>query len=221
MPRRVPVPVLRPALDLCQVTVAALDPDERVVLVNDSGKVGKYLGYRLRARQVTSLFLDRATPDTADAQVREWLGQGPIAGVYFLPGMDVEAPSGADRPGSLARREREAGQDPVCDHARPAGQPLPGVRNTSRRVPRLWPEGATAPLGGAIVGFAKAYAMERPEALVKAVDFALGADERKVAECLINETLRDPGAVEIGCPLENAQGNPDKPRASANGMASA
>ena len=32
--------------------------------------------------------------------------------------------------------------------------------------------GAQAPLGGAVTGFVKAYARERPEALVKAVDFA-------------------------------------------------
>ena len=34
--------------------------------------------------------------------------------------------------------------------------------------------GATCPLGGAVTGFAKAYRRERPDALVKAVDFAVG-----------------------------------------------
>ena len=31
--------------------------------------------------------------------------------------------------------------------------------------------GATSPLGGAVVGFAKSYKRERPDVLVKAVDF--------------------------------------------------
>jgi hypothetical protein len=56
--------------------------------------------------------------------------------------------------------------------------------------------GATAPLGGAVVGFTKAYKRERSEVLVKAVDFALDATD--VAEALIAETLRDPGVVEVG-----------------------
>jgi NAD(P)-dependent dehydrogenase (short-subunit alcohol dehydrogenase family) len=60
------------------------------------------------------------------------------------------------------------------------------------------PEGASAPLGGAVTGFTKAYARERPDALVKAVDFAPQVDDRKIAELLVNEALSDPGAVEIG-----------------------
>ena len=58
--------------------------------------------------------------------------------------------------------------------------------------------GAVAPLGGAVTGFTKAYKRERPEALVKAVDFGAGARRDGLADLLIEETLRDPGAVEIG-----------------------
>ncbi len=58
--------------------------------------------------------------------------------------------------------------------------------------------GATQPLGGAVVGFAKSYRKERPDALVKAVDLAVDAKAAAVAEQLIDETLRDPGCVEIG-----------------------
>jgi NAD(P)-dependent dehydrogenase (short-subunit alcohol dehydrogenase family) len=59
-------------------------------------------------------------------------------------------------------------------------------------------EGATAPLGGAVTGFAKAFKRERNEVLVKAVDFALGRKASEIADLLIEETLGDPGAMEIG-----------------------
>ena len=60
------------------------------------------------------------------------------------------------------------------------------------------PEGATAPLGGAVAGFTKAYKRERDEALVKVVDFAPGAPAAEVAEALVAEALADPGVVEVG-----------------------
>ena len=59
-------------------------------------------------------------------------------------------------------------------------------------------DGATAPLGGAVTGFTKTYKRERMNALVKAVDFEAGQKRSEIAEILIEETLRDPGAVEVG-----------------------
>jgi NAD(P)-dependent dehydrogenase (short-subunit alcohol dehydrogenase family) len=58
--------------------------------------------------------------------------------------------------------------------------------------------GAVAPLGGAVTGFAKTYKRERMEALVKAVDFDADCSVAQLSEILIEETLRDPGAIEIG-----------------------
>ena len=58
--------------------------------------------------------------------------------------------------------------------------------------------GALTPLGGAVVGFAKTYKREREAALVKAVDFEPLREPAEIAGQLIDETLRDPGAVEIG-----------------------
>jgi hypothetical protein len=63
---------------------------------------------------------------------------------------------------------------------------------------------ATAPAGGAVVGFAKAYAMEQglraggQGLLVKAVDFEPGRKTAEPAEQLIAETLYDPGVIEVG-----------------------
>ena len=58
--------------------------------------------------------------------------------------------------------------------------------------------GATAPLGGTVVGFAKSYKRERADALVKAVDFPASRKTAALADTLIAETLADPGCVEIG-----------------------
>ncbi len=58
--------------------------------------------------------------------------------------------------------------------------------------------GATAPLGGAVTGFAKAYQKERPDTLVKAVDLPVERKTAALADLFIEETLRDPGCVEVG-----------------------
>ena len=60
------------------------------------------------------------------------------------------------------------------------------------------PAGATCPLGGAVTGFAKAYRRERPDALVKAVDFPVSRKTSALADVLVDETLRDSGCVEVG-----------------------
>ena len=58
--------------------------------------------------------------------------------------------------------------------------------------------GAIAPLGGSVIGMTKTYKRERADVTVKAVDFELGYEAPKVANVLVQETLRDPGAVEVG-----------------------
>jgi len=58
--------------------------------------------------------------------------------------------------------------------------------------------GAFAPMGGAVAGFTKTYKRERMDAFVKTVDFEAARDAAEIAEALIAETLRDPGAIEIG-----------------------
>ena len=49
-----------------------------------------------------------------------------------------------------------------------------------------------------MTGFAKAYRRERADVLVKAVDFAVDRKTAALADALIEETLRDPGAIEVG-----------------------
>lgn len=58
--------------------------------------------------------------------------------------------------------------------------------------------GAVAPLGGCVTGFTKAFKREKSEALVKVVDFEPSRKTSALADLLVDETLSDPGAVEIG-----------------------
>ena len=53
-------------------------------------------------------------------------------------------------------------------------------------------------MGGAVSGFTKALARERPDALVKVVDFEPSRKTAALADLLVEETRRDPGAVEVG-----------------------
>jgi NAD(P)-dependent dehydrogenase (short-subunit alcohol dehydrogenase family) len=198
LPRRVPVPVLRPALDRCKPTGVEYSDEGRMIVVSDEGKVGHYLGYRLRARKTKALALKEATPDTVTAQLEEWLAEGPVEGVYFLTALDVESPlAEMDLPRWRTEQEKRVKALYTLMRALPeetfliSATRLGGLHGYGE-------EGATAPLGGAVTGFTKAYARERPDTLVKALDFPVDADDRAIAEILVEETLRDPGAVEIG-----------------------
>jgi hypothetical protein len=58
--------------------------------------------------------------------------------------------------------------------------------------------GAADPVGGAVSGFTKAYKREKPNATVKVIDFEASRKTSALADLLLEETLLDPGAVEIG-----------------------
>ena len=91
IPRRVPVPVPRPPLDLCVATGVTLDAASRVVVVRDQGGVGAELERRLAERGVTTLVLDAAQPtETITDALDGWLAGGPLHGIYWLPALDAE-----------------------------------------------------------------------------------------------------------------------------------
>jgi malonyl CoA-acyl carrier protein transacylase len=197
IPRRVPVPVLRPDLGVCKTTGVSFGPETRVVVVSDSGSAAKYLGYRLRARKTKALILKEATPETAETQIAEWLAEGQIDGVYMLSSLDVE-PTLDEMDLDQWRAEQDKRVKTLYTIMR--ALPNNAFLISATRLGGFHgytPQGASAPLGGAVTGFTKAYSRERPEALTKALDFD-EVDDRQIAELLVNETLSDPGAVEIG-----------------------
>ena len=145
----------------------------------------------------------RQMPDALADRLKNWLAAGPVQGVYWLPALDSE--------GSLSDMDLAAWREALRVRVKSLYTTMralyeqiaaPGTFLVS--ATRLGGQhgydeaGAVAPLGGAVVGFTKTYKRERMDALVKAVDFEADRKASEVAELLIEETLRDPGAVEIG-----------------------
>ena len=200
LPRRVPVPALRPALAQCLPTGITLDEGARVVVMRDEGGVADALVERLAKAGVAVLALDPGT--TTEAQlsaIETWRADGPVTGVYWLAALDDEGPHDAlDLAGwqeALRRRVKSlyATMRRLYDDSPflVTGTRLGGYHGYDDA-------GATAPMGGAVTGFAKSYKKERPEALVKAVDLPVSRKTAQPAQLLIDETLRDPGCVEVG-----------------------
>jgi acyl transferase domain-containing protein len=199
LPRRVPVPSLRPAAARCLPTGARL-AGARVVLMADTGGVGKALGKRLAKAGAVVLAL---TPGIGTAELiatlAGWQREGPIAGVYWLSALDAEgALDELDAAGWHEALRRRVGALYATMRQLYDGSPFLVAATRLGGWHGYDATGASNPLGGAVTGFAKSYRKERPEALVKAVDVAVDAKDASVADQLVEETLLDPGCVEIG-----------------------
>jgi acyl transferase domain-containing protein/acyl carrier protein len=204
VPRRVPVPNLRPPLNICKPTGVTLGAGSRVIVMPDSNGVADALTKRLQAKGAEVLLIEGAPDaDTLTTRLKSWLAAGPVQGVYWLPALDDE--------GSLDNMNLAAWREALRIRVKLFFTTMrilfeqiaaPGtflVSATGLGGQHGYnAAGATAPLGGAVVGFAKTYKRERTDALVKAVDFEAGRTPSEIAESLVAETLRDPGAVEIG-----------------------
>jgi NAD(P)-dependent dehydrogenase (short-subunit alcohol dehydrogenase family) len=196
IPRRVPVPVLRPPLALCRPTGVELGTGARVAVVADCGGVGKALARRLKKLGAGPVLIE------GEAGVADLAGQR-VMGVYWLPALDVEPALEAMDHAAWAEALRlrvkllHAAMRALGDQVGPAGTFLVSATRLGG-LHGYGPDGATAPMGGAVTGFTKAFARERPEATVKAVDFETTSRPAEVAEALVEEALKDPGAVEVG-----------------------
>ncbi|HKT88952.1 MAG TPA: SDR family NAD(P)-dependent oxidoreductase, partial [Candidatus Sulfotelmatobacter sp.] len=204
IPRRLPVPVLRPSLDLCKPTGATLEPGERVILMPDKGGVGHALTQVLNDKGIEVLRIDpTVSQDALVDLLKTWITAGPIHGVYWLPALDIE--------GDLNKMDVTTWHEAVRTRVkllyatmRTLYEQIAGAGSFLVSASSLGGNhgydatGAVAPLGGAVVGFTKTYKRERPEATVKAVDFEVAASASQIADALVNETLKDPGAIEIG-----------------------
>ena len=204
IPRRVPVPNLRPPLNICKPTGVKLGAGSRVVVMPDSNGVADVLIKQLQTLGVEILRIEGAPDaDTLTNRTKTWIAAGPVQGVYWLPALDDE--------GSLENMDLAAWREALRTRVKLFYTTMralfeqiaaPGTFLVS--ATRLGGQhgynaaGATAPLGGAVVGFTKTYKRERADAFVKAVDFEAGRSSAEIAESLVEETLRDPGAVEIG-----------------------
>ena len=204
VPRRVPVPVLRPPLSMCKPTGATLNRGDRVVIMPDQGGVADALTDTLHKKGVEVLRIEN-TPDAESLEklLKTWTAAGPVHGIYWLPALDLETEIAdmtlEDWRESLRVRVKSlyATMRALYEHVSKPGTFL--ISATRLGGQHGYDEvGAVEPLGGAVTGFTKTYKRERAEATVKAVDFATTCQPRDVADLLIEETLRDPAPVEIG-----------------------
>ena len=204
IPRRVPIPNLRPPLAMCKPTDVTLGSGRRVVLMPDKSGAGDALTERLQTLGVEVLRIEQTLDAKAlVSRFKKLLAAGPVQGVYWLPALDNEGDLAtmdlANWHEALRVRIRSlyATMRILYEQVAASGTFL--VSATRLGGQHGYDEaGATAPLGGAVAGFTKTYKRERVDALVKAVDFEAERKPSEIADILIEETLRDPGVVEIG-----------------------
>jgi acyl transferase domain-containing protein/NAD(P)-dependent dehydrogenase (short-subunit alcohol dehydrogenase family)/acyl carrier protein len=204
VPRRVPSPQLRPDLTVCKPTGVTFKSGSRVIVMPDQGGVGKALIGRLEKLGVQTLMVD-GVPDAKFLlkYIDNWTAEGPIQGVYWLPALDsqteISAMSHAQWRESTRVRAKLlfATMQALHNHVGEAGTFLISATRLGG-MHGYDDAGAVDPLGGAVTGFTKAYKREKNDATVKAIDFESTRKTSTLADLLIEETLRDPGAVEIG-----------------------
>ena len=200
-PRRVPVPVPRPPIDACVRPASSWAKEAGSSSCPTAGESPTSSSRGSTSAASTTFVVDGAPPadDTSALQTCSPVGRctastGSRRSTRRAPSTRWTSRRGAKRcasaSSSCTRRVRAC----LGDDQAPflvAGTRLGGLHGYDD-------DGAVAPLGGAVTGFAKAYAREQPTALVKAVDFAADAAPGAIAAQLVAETLSDPGAVEIG-----------------------
>jgi malonyl CoA-acyl carrier protein transacylase len=203
-PRRVAVPSLRPALDLCKPTGVNLGAGSRVVVMHDGGGVGRALAERLAERGVAVLSVQEPpASDELAGWIARWRAEGPVQGVFWLPALDAEPPlEGLDLDDFRELNRQRLKNLYTAMRALGDSVAAPGTFLVSAtRLGGLHghgADGATAPLGGGVSGFTKAFKRESPQALVKVVDFPVAAPPEGVAAALLAEVQADPGVVEVG-----------------------
>ncbi|MFZ3214290.1 MAG: SDR family NAD(P)-dependent oxidoreductase [Terriglobales bacterium] len=204
IPRRVPVATLRPAPNLCKTTGVTLAAGCRVVIMPDRGGVAEALAGRLQTMGVEVLSIDSTLDaDALATRLKSWVAAGPVHGVYWLPALTRE-PVFTDMDANTWHEALRVRIKLLFTTMRALYEQVATAGTFLVSATRLGGQhgydaaGAVAPLGGAVTGFTKAYKRERPDVLVKAVDVEAERAPLEVAEILVEEALRDPGAVEIG-----------------------
>ena len=170
----------------------------------DQGGVGKALVGRLEKLGVQVLVID-GVPDAKflAKYIDGWKAEGPIQGVYWLPALDqvadISALSYVQWREATRVRAKLLFTTIQSLYDQIGGQGTFLISATRLGGLHGYDEaGAADFLGGSVSGFTKAYKREKGEATVKVVDFEPSRKTSALADLLLEETLRDPGAVEIG-----------------------
>ncbi len=194
--RRVPRAVLRPRLAVCAPTGVPWGAGVRVLILG-APKVAATLQRRLEAQQIQPILIPSGPAAQVQSALTQALESGPIQGVFCLSGLEpepdvLESPSGA---WYAAVEERVLALAAVMRALPPTAFLLTATHMGS--LGGYGDSSPAAPGSGALIGFTKSLAWERPTALIKTVDFPKNARPVWMAERLIGECLADPSAVEI------------------------
>ncbi len=223
--RYVPSPTQLPPLIECYPTGISLT-GKRVVVMADRGGVADELASQLREFSVSVLPLIAKTPiDELEQQILDWLDEGPIDGVYWLPALDVEPAlphMAIDTWRELNRRRVKSLHRIMRALYDSINHPESFLVVATRMggMHGLGYSDVPAPLGGSVAGFAKAYKEEHRQShddqeqlargkhdqsqkdpgspVVKVIDLEVDCEPVQVANFLIDETLSDLEATEIG-----------------------
>ena len=204
IPRRVPVPSLRPPLDLCKATGVVLGSGRRVVVMSDKSGVGDALAKRLKALDVEVLRIKHGMEtDTLTNLLKNWLAAGTVHGVYWLPALDDE--------GDLRKLDFASWHEGLQVRVKSL---YATMRVLYEQVAAAGTFLVSATRMGGQHGYDEPQQWRRWVARLRASRKLISASgwthssrsltlktKRKpseVADILIEETLRDPGAVEIG-----------------------
>jgi len=172
--------------------------NRRVLIVADQGGAADVLARKLRALKASVTKVSVASTEEMKQTLAGLEADGPFTGVYFLPGLDAEQ--------ALQELDTIAWNNLLEARLFTLETLLRVLPETAflvcaTRMGGLHgygPQDSTSTISGGLRGLAKAIAREREKMLVKVVDFEQDASASTVAGCLIDETLRDPGTVEIG-----------------------
>ena len=187
------MPVLRPRLDLCVPTGITLDGSTRVLIVDDGGEAAEALADRLVRERVQVLRARVRQPEALTAHIQNWLADGEINGVYFLPSLDEETPLWQANESEWSRMLQERVM--LLYHLMQA-LPEDVFLVTATRTGGLHGYGGTATFatGGGVSGFTKALARERSDRLIKVVDFHPKHTPQEVAQILVGRNASRPGS---------------------------
>ncbi len=223
-PRRVPVPVLRPATELCVPTGLDLD-GARLVLLPDTSGAADQLAAALAEHGAEVLTAPAApSAEELNEQLEAWQQEAPISGVIGLAGLDLapfdELDADGWREGLRVRVKLLAETARTLYDQLEAGAAFVTATRLGGRF-GYDQDGASDVLGGAVSGFTKALAREREDAIVKVVDNAADDDVAVIVSRLVAELQSDPGVVEVGyvddarysIGLEERDTTPDEARA--------
>ncbi|HET6443807.1 MAG TPA: SDR family NAD(P)-dependent oxidoreductase [candidate division Zixibacteria bacterium] len=221
--RYIPNPSQLPPLIECYSTGIKLE-GKRVVVMSDRGGVGDELSTYLQELGAAVLpLIVTVRGDELELRIRSWLDKGPIDGVYWLAALDVEPAL----PYMGINAWRELNRQRVKNLHRTMRTLYDSINHpgsfliAATRMGGMHGLGysdVTAPLGGSVAGFTKAYRDEhfydqpsgsrvplgqdqssgQDPPLVKVIDFEVDRQPDQVAQSLIAETLADLEAVEVG-----------------------